>query len=257
MLQRNTVNSKGLHLNHLNAPRIYYHSHKRPITICTTLLFAVLHCSLTFGHGGGLDGSGGHFNRKTGQYHCHRELCISQHEQVERATDEAEQTGASYSLLYNRDDWGGWIDADRDCQDTRAEILIRDSDQPVRFRAGRECSVSSGLWRLPYTGGTLTNARQLDIDHIIPLKWAHGHGGDRWPSDKKRQFANDPDNLLATSASANRSKAAKGPDQWMPLIDQCGYAKRWELLLAKYQLAVLPVETSALRQACHRAMNSY
>jgi hypothetical protein len=216
-----------------------------------------LHGTTALAHGGGLDGSGGHVSRKTGEYHCHREPCISQHEEGKRATDEAEQAGISFSQLYNRDDWGGWIDADGDCQDTRAEILIRDSVQPVRFRAGRECSVSSGLWHLPYTGGTLTNARQLDIDHIIPLKWAHGHGGDRWTTDQKRTFANDPDNLLATSSSANRSKGAKGPDQWMPSIDQCGYAERWESLLAKYQLAVLPVETSALRQACHRAMNSH
>ncbi|MFT6518011.1 MAG: hypothetical protein ACJATP_001677 [Candidatus Azotimanducaceae bacterium] len=34
-------------------------------------------------HGGGLDSSGGHTNRKTEQYHCHREPYISQHEQVE------------------------------------------------------------------------------------------------------------------------------------------------------------------------------
>jgi hypothetical protein len=214
------------------------------------LLLTFMHATTVLGHGGGLDGSGGHTNRKTSEYHCHREPCISQHEEVKRATDEAEQSGISFTLLYSRDDWGSWIDADGDCQDTRAEILIRDSLQQVRFRAGRECSVSSGLWRLPYKGGTMTNARQLDIDHIIPLKWAHGHGGDRWSSGRKRTFANDPENLLATSASANRRKGAKGPDQWMPSIGQCGYAKRWESLLAKYQLAVLPAETGALKRAC-------
>jgi hypothetical protein len=215
-----------------------------------TLLLALSHGTSALAHGGGLDNFGGHTNRKTGEHHCHREPCRSQHEHAQRATDEAEQIGASFSLLYNRDDWGGWIDADGDCQDTRAEILIRDSIQPVQLKGGKECSVSSGRWHLAYTGGTLTSALQLDIDHIIPLKWAHGHGGDRWPTDQKRAFANDPDNLLTTSSSANRSKGAKGPDHWMPSIDQCMYAKRWEALLAKYQLAVLPVETGALKRAC-------
>lgn len=28
-------------------------------------------------HGGGLDRNGGHYNRKTGVYHCHREPCFS------------------------------------------------------------------------------------------------------------------------------------------------------------------------------------
>jgi hypothetical protein len=32
---------------------------------------------LTLGHGGGLDSSGGHNNRKAGEYHCHREPCFS------------------------------------------------------------------------------------------------------------------------------------------------------------------------------------
>jgi hypothetical protein len=36
-------------------------------------------------------------------------------------------------------------------------------------------------------------------------------------------FANDPGNLLATSASADRSKGAKGPDQWLPSFGHCEY----------------------------------
>jgi hypothetical protein len=51
----------------------------------------------------------------------------------------------------------------------------------------------------------------------------HGHGGDRLTDDRKRMFANDPGNLLATSASADRSKGAKGPDQWLPSFGHCEY----------------------------------
>ena len=82
--------------------------------------------------------------------------------------------------MYNRDDWDHWIDADGDCQDTRGEILIRDSLKPVTYYSNAKCRVTGGLWELPYIGGTVTNAQQLDIDHMIPPKWAHGHGGDRW-----------------------------------------------------------------------------
>jgi hypothetical protein len=31
-----------------------------------------------FAHPGGLDGRGGHYNRKTGEYHCHRSSCETQ-----------------------------------------------------------------------------------------------------------------------------------------------------------------------------------
>ena len=41
-----------------------------------TIILLVL-SNLAFGHGGGLDSSGGHNNRKTSEYHCHREPCFS------------------------------------------------------------------------------------------------------------------------------------------------------------------------------------
>lgn len=206
--------------------------------------------SSVLAHGGGLDATGGHHNRQTGEYHCHREPCLSSHKQAGAATQEAIDQGVSFSSLYNRDDWKHWIDEDGDCQDTRAEILIRNSEQPVQFTTMNNCRVSYGLWQLPYTSGSVTNPRQLDIDHIIPLKWAHGHGGDRWSSSQKQTFANDPENLLPVSSSANRSKGAKGPDDWMPLVGRCEYATQWERLVIKYQLNILPIENAALLASC-------
>ena len=112
------------------------------------------------------------------------------------------------------------------------------------------CRVVSGLWNLPYSGGSKTSASEIDIDHIIPLKWAHGHGADKWSAAKKRTFANDPDNLLATSSSANRSKGAKGPDEWMPAINKCSYAQRWEGLIEKYGLVTTTGEMAAIARVC-------
>ena len=208
-------------------------------------LLLSLYSATTSAHGGGLDDSGGHNNRKTGEYHCHREPCLSTHQQVQSATKEA--TRSSYSTLYDRDDWGGWIDADGDCQDTRAEILIRDSQTRVSFDG---CRVVSGFWNLPYSGGSTTSASQIDIGHIIPVKWALGHAVDRWSSGRKRTFANDPDNLLATSSSANRSKGAKGPDEWMPVVNKCSYAQRWGGLIEKYGLVATTEEMTAIGRAC-------
>jgi hypothetical protein len=212
-----------------------------------TFFLMSLYAATASGHGGGLDSNGGHNNRKTGEYHCHREPCHCTHQQVQSATREAEVTSRSYSTLYERDDWCGWIDEDGDCEDTRAEILIRDSQAKVSFDG---CRVVSGLWNLPYFGGSTTSASQIDIDHIIPLKWTHGHGGDRWSRSRKRAFANDPDNLLATSSSANRRKGAKGPDEWMPAINRCSYAQRWEGLIEKYGLVTTTWEMAAIDMVC-------
>ena len=52
---------------------------------------------------------------------------------------------------YNRKEWRHWVDIDRDCQNTRAEVLIRDSIIPVTFHTERGCRVKSGEWFDPYT----------------------------------------------------------------------------------------------------------
>jgi hypothetical protein len=213
-----------------------------------SLLLLTLYSTLALA--AGLDSTGGHNDRKEPAYNGDRESQLDTDRQTEAATEEADRKLTTYSTLYNRDDWDHWIDADGDCQDTRGEILMRDSLKPVTYHSNAKCRVIAGLWELPYIGGTETNAQQLDIDHIIPLKWAHGHGGDRWTESQKRNFANDPDNLLATSSSANRSKGAKGPDQWLPSINKCSYAQRWEQLIEKYGLMTIAGEMEAIAIVC-------
>ena len=57
----------------------------------------------------------------------------------------------------------------------------------------------------------------LDIDHLVPLKNTHDSDGWAWRSARKEDYANylgDPDHLFAVTKTANRSKAAKGPEEW-------------------------------------------
>ncbi|MBT5791666.1 MAG: YHYH domain-containing protein [Gammaproteobacteria bacterium] len=54
-----------------------------------TFLLMSLYAATASAHGGGLDSNGGHNNRKTGEYHCHREPCLSTQQQVQSATKEA------------------------------------------------------------------------------------------------------------------------------------------------------------------------
>jgi len=115
--------------------------------------------------------------------------------------------------FYSRSNWKHWIDSDNDGQDTRIEVLMRDSIVPVKFK---DKVVWSGLWICPYTNQIFVFADRLDIDHIVPLKYAYEHGAENWTKEQKEEFANDPYNLLAVSASANRSKGQKGIDRWFP-----------------------------------------
>ena len=148
---------------------------------------------------------------------------------------------------YDRSDYKHWIDADGDCQNTRAETLIRHSTKPVRFATARGCRVVTGLWVDVYSDDILYDAGGIDIDHIIPLGWAHTHGAATWGPMKKEAFANDPDNLVPVLARLNRQKGKKGPDEWRPPSNLCGYAARWMAILRKYELVLTVREFEAIQ----------
>jgi len=201
-----------------------------------------------FAHAGRTDSSGGHNNRSTGQYHCHKEPCLSNQGQFNEAVKEAVKQKRAFSGLYNRSDWPHWIDADKDCQDTRAEALINASRTPVKFKRQKGCTVSHGTWFDPYTNLTFTQAGKLDIDHIIPLKEAHVSGGESWTRSERRTFANDHENLIVVSAGENRGRGAKDPTRWLPdtLGFRCEYIERWVFIKNKYGLSSDQQEKAAI-----------
>lgn len=141
---------------------------------------------------------------------------------------------------YDRALYEHWIDADGDCQHTRQEVLIRDSLDPVRLsRDG--CRVEAGRWVDPYSGETFTDPGALDIDHLVPLAEAHRSGADTWSAERRRAYANDLSSrltLLATSASANRSKADGDPLAWLPGRPDkwCPYMRGWVVVKARWGL---------------------
>ena len=154
---------------------------------------------------------------------------------------------------YDRDDWRHWTDDDSDCQDTRQEVLVAESRSRVTYVDDRQCRVESGRWWDPYTGAVLTDPGDLDVDHLVPLANAHRSGGWAWSEERKRLFANDLGygaHLIAVTASANRAKGARGPEEWRP-PDQsywCEYATAWSRVKRAWDLTVTHAEAMALRE---------
>ena len=152
---------------------------------------------------------------------------------------------------YDRDDWRHWIDVDGDCQNTRHEVLVEESTIAVTFTNSQQCTVSTGLWNAPFAGVVVETARSLDVDHMVPLANAHKSGGWAWSAERKRDYANDmdyPGHLVAVTASANRSKGAKGPEDWKPEDDTywCEYAVDWVTIKSTWELSVTITEWAAL-----------
>jgi hypothetical protein len=140
------------------------------------------------------------------------------------------------------------VDVDRNGCGTRDDILRRDLAK-VQLR-GR-CTVAAGVLADPYTGRNVTftksHATAVQIDHVVPLGAAWARGARDWPQSERERFANDPVNLLATSAAANESKSDRGPAEWLPRAGfRCAYAVQWIGVSTRYKLAVTPPDKSSL-----------
>lgn len=160
-------------------------------------------------------------------------------------------------IPYQRKDWPHWIDTDRNCRNTRQELLIAASQIPVQFKDKRQCTVKTGLWSGSYTGKQFIRASDVDIDHIVPLAHAHRHGASQWTRAQRRTFANDFENLLIVDDAINQAKSDKAPHEWLPPNKAfwCEYGRRWQRVKDKYRLRYSAPERDVLKRlaaTCYR-----
>ena len=205
--------------------------------------------AIAFSHGGNLDINGGHYYGRS--YHCHLSGCEMPNTfGIGRARRDSLMTNRrGREKFFNTDDWNFEVDYDNDCQSTRQEMLILTSRTEVRYTNPRNCVVRTGEWLDEYTGKTFNVAVQVDIDHVIPLMYAHTHGGDRWPSQKKLQFANDPLNLMLVEKREIKKKNERGPDRYLPRKEfQCEYAGMWDAIAKKYDLDLESQDKNRIRK---------
>jgi hypothetical protein len=155
---------------------------------------------------------------------------------------------------YEREEFGpAWADVDRNGCDTRNDVLARDLTD-VTFEAGtHDCVVLTGTLSDPYSGGTIAFARgprsaDVQIDHVVALSDAWQKGAQRWDADRRRQFANDPANLLAVDGPTNAAKGDGDAATWLPPSTgyRCAYVVRQVRVKAAYGLWVTQAEHDAL-----------
>lgn len=154
-------------------------------------------------------------------------------------------TAETHASTYNRDLFPTWITISGTC-DTREYVLKRDGSGVTTDSA---CKATSGSWTSVYDGATTTNASSFDIDHLVPLAEAWASGAWSWTTAQRQAFANDVTRpqLLAVSASSNRSKGDRDPAEWLPRASyQCTYARAWVQVKHYYGLSVDSAEKSKL-----------
>lgn len=152
---------------------------------------------------------------------------------------------------YSRDQFGqAWFDTDRNGCDTRNDVLRRDL---VSKDMKNWCKVLVGTRKPdPYTGRIIRfevgGASEVDIDHVVALSDAWQKGAAHWVDGKRLAFANDPLNLLAVDAGANRSKGDGDAATWLPPNKsyRCQYVARQVAVKLKYEVWVTKAEREAM-----------
>ncbi|GAA0591311.1 HNH endonuclease family protein [Streptomyces crystallinus] len=168
------------------------------------------------------------------------------------AVDTLTVKGRAAKTGYSRDQFGrGWTDTDANGCATREDILKRDLTD-VKFKD--KCEVASGtLTKDVYTGQTIKfvrGASKVDIDHVVALSDAWQKGAQQWDKKKRVAFANDPLNLLAVDASANRRKSDGDAATWLPTFaaGRCTYVADQVAVKKKYGVWVTDAEKEAMRK---------
>lgn len=159
---------------------------------------------------------------------------------------------------YSRKQFGSpWLDIDRNGCDARNDVLKRDFVNEVFKASTRKCKVVGGEWRDPYTGDTYFFDHQpseVSIDHVVALSDAWQKGAQQLTAAKRKNFANDPLNLIPTSKRVNSQKSDSDAASWLPpnKAFRCHYVARQIAVKYKYKLWVTRAEAQAMRTVLNK-----
>ena len=156
------------------------------------------------------------------------------------------------SSTYERVKFKHWVDADGDCQNTRAEVLIAESKVTPNYTSRRRCTVAEGEWYSYYDAKTWTDPSDVDIDHMVALKEAWESGARTWTAGDRTRYANDLGlsvSLVAVTDNVNQSKGDRDPADWLPPREAawCKYAIQWVKVKYRWRLTINSAERTELR----------
>jgi len=160
-------------------------------------------------------------------------------------------TAAEHNSGYDRALFPHWVDADGDCQDTRAEVLVAEADAAVTYTSSSRCTVATGRWFSYYDRVTWTNASDVDIDHMVPLAEAWGSGARGWTTARRQAYANDLGDrrtLVGVTDNVNQAKSDQDPATWLPTYDKCRYVAEWVAVKIRWGLSADAAEKQVLNQ---------
>lgn len=145
---------------------------------------------------------------------------------------------------YNRDDW-----------EKPAKKFILDGEKVSRvkydtYTSQYLISKEPFVYKCPYSGKEITDIKELDFDHIIPLNYVAKYGDINWTKEQKNKFAQDENVGVSVLNKENRSKGAKGPSEWLPKVNQGDYCYSWLLIAKEFDIALRQQDIDTCKVVC-------
>lgn len=165
-------------------------------------------------------------------------------------------TAAAIEPAYAPDSFGeSGTDPDGNGCSQRDDVLARDLADVVR----EGCTVVSGTLDDPYGGRTIAfsldsaaatdeSANVIRLDRVVGLRAAYDGGAWQWTPERRAEFADSVENVLAVDQALAQEKNGRGPSRWMPADDglRCEYAIRYTWIATAWELAVSRADRDVL-----------
>lgn len=151
--------------------------------------------------------------------------------------------------------FGSWIKdpSQNSCLNVRGLVLMRDAQGPIQYADARQCRIVSSVWIDPYTNSQLTQADDVQIDHMVPLKNAYISGAWSWSAAQRCLYANYMGNqfhLLPVLGTENNRKSDSTPEKYIPPRKEyiCKYLVHWLKIKSIWQLKLAKEEALAISE---------
>jgi lysophospholipase L1-like esterase len=157
----------------------------------------------------------------------------------------------SHSASYRTSKFPLWIDANRDGENTRTEVLKATSRKQVA--ENKNGSVKTGSWVSAYDGKVYTSASKLGIAHIVPLEEAWTSGAYKWSTEKRTAFANDIGyraSLIIVAKHVSRPKTHRETPATLPrkTTGRCAYVRNYIAVKSRWGLSANATEKTMLKR---------
>lgn len=197
------------------------------------VVMLVMVCNVAFAEV--LDSNGGHMHKNKVRYHCHTEDCVVNVHYNELLNVSLAPRG---DIRYSRTDSFPKVNKDN-CTNAETNVLIRRSLIPITF-SDDGCTVMSGLWYDMYTNRTYTQAKDVKVGYVVPLREVWEAGAWKWSEDELANFMNNMDNLVISSHIHLGFKGDQLPEKWLPFYDEntCQYLETWIRVKANHDLSM-------------------